>query len=116
MSKFAPIHIISGYSLLRSGLTMKRIETALKKEDYFGMGLTDEGILSGFPPFAHLMKDNNKPYVLGLSLQVEENDIVVYAINEDGYHHLIKLSSENQKEPITLSFLKENAFLTIYYF
>ncbi len=109
MSKFAPIHIVSGYSLLRSGLTIKRIETALTKNDYFGMGLTDESVLSGFPPFAHLLKNNNKPYILGLSLEVEENDIVVYAINEEGYHNLIKLSSQYQKEPITFSFLKENS-------
>ena len=98
MSKFAPIHIVSGYSFLRSGLTLKKIESALKDNDYFGMGLTDEGVLHGYPPFFHLMQTYKKPYILGLSLNVNENDIVVYAINEEGYSNLIQISLALQKD------------------
>ena len=109
MSKFAPIHIISGYSFLRSGLTIKRIESALKDIDYFGMGLTDEGVLHGYPPFFHLMQQYQKPYVLGLSLEVDENDIVVYAINEDGYSNLINISLAIQKEIFDFAYLKDRS-------
>ena len=109
MSKFAPIHIISGYSFLRSGLTLKRIESALKDNDYFGMGLTDEGVLHGFPPFFHLMSKYQKPYILGLSLTVDENDLVVYAINEEGYANLINISLALQKEEFNFDYLKEHS-------
>ena len=108
MSKFAPIHIISGYSFLRSGLTLKKIESALKDNDYFGMGLTDESVLHGFPPFFHLMAKYKKPYILGMSIQVDENDLVVYAINEDGYSNLINISLAIQKEEFDFAYLKDH--------
>ena len=109
MSKFAPIHIISGYSLLKSGLTIDRIEKVIKSNDYFGYGLTDEFVMSGLPPFVHVCEKEKKPYVLGMSLVIENEYIVVYAINDDGYQSLINLSLAYQKEELTLSFLKENS-------
>ena len=109
MSKFAPIHIISGYSFLRSGLTIKKIETALKDNDYFGMGLTDEGVLHGFPPFFHLMEKYHKPYILGLFLNVDEDFIATYAVDEDGYNNLISISLAIQKEEFDFAFLKEQS-------
>ena len=109
MSKFAPIHIISGYSLLRSGLTIDRLEKVIKGGDYFGYGLTDEYVMSGLPPFVHLCEKYHKPYVLGMSLVVEDEYFVVYATNDEGYQSLIKISLAHQKEELTLSFLKENS-------
>lgn len=109
MSKFVPLHVISGYSLLKSGLTIKRIETALKKNDYPAMGLTDEGILSGLPPFVHMCKLYNKPYVLGMSINVEGNDLIIYILNEEGYKNAIAISLAIQKEELDLVFLKEHA-------
>ena len=109
MSKFAPIHIISGYSLLKSGLTIDRIEKAIKANDYFGYGLTDEFVMSGLPPFVHVCEQHKKPYVLGMSLVIENEYLVVYAINDDGYQNLINISLAYQKEELTLSLLKENA-------
>ena len=109
MSKFAPIHIISGYSLLKSGLTMKKIESALKANDYFGVGLTDEFTLSGFPPFVHTAETHKLPYVLGLSISVNGDFFGIYALNEEGYQNLIQISLANQKEEFDSEFLKEHA-------
>ena len=109
MSKLAPIHIISGYSLLRSGLTMERIEKAVKSNDYFGYGLTDEYVMSGLPPFVHLCEKEKKPYVLGMSLVIDDNYLVVYAKNDDGYQSLINLSLAHQKEELTFDFLKSHS-------
>ncbi len=110
MSKFAPIHIISGYSLLRSGLTMERIEKAVKGNDYFGFGLTDENVMSGLPPFVHICENVKKPYVLGMSLVIENEYLVLYAFNDEGYQNLIALSLAVQKDELSLSLLKEHSF------
>ena len=109
MSKFAPIHIISGYSLLKSGLTMERIEKVVKTSGYFGYGLTDEFVMSGLPPFVHICEKEKKPYVLGMSLLVEDEYLVVYAVNDDGYQNLINLSLQVQKEELSFAFLKDNS-------
>ena len=105
MSKFAPIHVTSGYSLLQSGLTMKKIETALKGNDYFGVGLTDECVLSGYPPFVHIAEANKIPYILGLSILIDEDYFGVYALNEEGYQNLIHISLVSQKDELDFDFL-----------
>ena len=109
MSKFAPIHVVSGYSFLKSGLTLKKIQTAIEKNDYFGVGLTDENVMHGFPPFAHLCEDKGLPYILGLSINIDNNLLVVYAINDEGYHNLINITIAVQKDELNFSFLKENS-------
>ncbi len=109
MSKFAPIHIISGYSLLESGLTMKRINSAIKDNDYFGVGLTDSFLLSGLPPFAHICVDNKKPYILGSSIEIEDNYFAIYAMNEDGYKNLSFISCAHQDNRLTFDFLREHS-------
>ena len=53
MNRFVPLRIISGYSFLQSGLTMERIATSVKKEDYYGAGLADFGVLYGLPEFVN---------------------------------------------------------------
>ena len=108
MSKFAPIHIISGYSFLRSGLTMKRIQSAMKDNDYFGYGLTDEYVMHGWPSFVHIVKEANKPYALGLSVMANDNALVFYAKNEEGYINLINISLAHQKDELTLDYIKEH--------
>ena len=101
--------MFSGYSLLKSGLTMKRIESALKSNDYFGVGLTDEYVLSGFPPFAHIAESFKLPYVLGLSISVNEDFFAAYALDEDGYQNLIQISLANQKDEFDFEFLKNHS-------
>lgn len=109
MSKFIPLHIISGYSILQSDLTMKKIEKALKSFDYPAMGLTDENVMHGFPPFVHILKGMNKPYVLGMSFFIEGEDIVIFIKDEEGYKNAIALSIAHQKQELTFDFLKEHA-------
>ena len=108
MSKFAPIHVYSGYSLLKSGLTDKKIINAIKNNSYYGLGLSDEYFLYGFSSFTHLCIDNKIPYILGLSIEVENNSLVVYAINEEGYLNLININLAYQKDELNLSFLKSH--------
>ncbi|MCR5184774.1 MAG: DNA polymerase III subunit alpha [Bacilli bacterium] len=108
MSKFAPLHIISGYSFLRSGLSEKKIESIFKSDDYFGYGLTDEGVMHGFPSFAHLGKQYARPLILGMSVLFEGDELSLFVLNEEGYHNLIKISLTNQKNELNYEFLKEH--------
>ena len=44
---FAPLHIVSGYSFLQSGLTSERISKSVKVNDYFGAGIADKEVMYG---------------------------------------------------------------------
>ena len=91
--KFAPIHIISCYSFLKSGLTISRISESVKKNDYFGAAITDNGVMYGIPEFINSMEKINKPFIVGMEINCNGNNISVYAPNEETYHYLCKIST-----------------------
>ena len=109
MNNFVPLHIVSCYSFLQSGLTIEKIQASVYKNEYFGMGLCDNGVLFGVPSFVKASEAINKPYIIGMEVSVNDDHLCLYAINEDGYHHLIEINLVNQKEELTLEFLKEKS-------
>ncbi len=109
MSKFAPLHIISGYSFLKSGLTTKRIIKSVTKQKYFGAGISDINVMFGIPEFTEAMKEANLPYIIGMTIAIDNNELTLYALNEIGYHQLINISTAIQKEELNFDVLKENA-------
>ena len=48
---FAPLHIVSGYSFLQSGLTSERISKSIKDNDYFGAAIADKEVMYGVTSF-----------------------------------------------------------------
>lgn len=99
--KFAPLHITSGYSFLKSGLTMERISKALKDNGYYGMGLTDLGVMYGIPEFVNTLEKQERPYIVGLDVFINGDSISLFALNEEGYHNLVNINSLLQKEELT---------------
>ncbi len=105
--RFAPLHVITGYSLLQSGLTMERISHALAANDYFAMGMSDHESMYGVPPFVKMMEKAKKPYLVGEEFIVGGDSLSLFVLDEDGYRNLIKLNSINQKENLTIETLKQ---------
>ena len=109
MNNFVPLHIVSCYSFLQSGLTIEKIQASVVKNDYFGMGLCDNGVMFGVPSFVKASEQAKRPYIIGLETKVDDDFICLYAINEDGYHHLMEISTAIQKEEMSFDLLKEKA-------
>ena len=109
MNNFVPLRIVSCYSFLQSGLTIEKIKTAVQKNDYFGMGLCDNGVMFGVPSFVKASEEINRPYLIGLEIYVEDDTFGVYAINEEGYHHLMEISTSIQKEEFSFDVLKNKS-------
>ncbi len=98
---FIPLHIYSGYSILQSGLNFERIFNTTLKNKYPGIGLCDLHTMSGIPEFEDLAKKNNLRSIFGIDIEVtllnERFLISIFALNEEGYRSLIKISSEVTK-------------------
>ena len=109
MNIFVPLHIVSCYSFLQSGLTIEKIQNSVAKNDYFGMGLCDKGVMFGVPSFVKASEAINRPYIIGVEISVDEDFLCLYAINEEGYHHLMEISTAIQKEEMSFDLLKEKA-------
>ena len=105
---FAPLHINSGYSFLKSGLTIEKIQKAVKERDYFGAAITDLNVLYGVPKFVKKMGELKKPYLIGMEISLNGDNLCIYAVNEDGYKNLCLLTSIIQKEGDVVSFLNDN--------
>lgn len=62
---FTPLHVYSGYSFLKSGLTIDKIAKATKDLGYYGCGLSDVNVMHGIPEFVSQMEDIKKPFKIG---------------------------------------------------
>ena len=107
--KFAPLHIISGYSFLQSGLTIDRIAKNIKSNDYFGAGISDREVLYGLPEFVHSLNGIKKPYLVGEEISIEGDNLCLYVISEEGYRNLLEINVLLQKEELTLESLKKHS-------
>ena len=105
--RFVPLHVVTCYSLLQSGLTTERIGHALSTNDYFAMGMSDIETMAGVPPFAKLMDKSKKPYLIGEQFQVEGDTLCLYVLNEQGYRNLIKLNTLSQRENLTIEIVSQ---------
>ena len=79
--RFAPLHVITGYSLLQSGLTMERISHALAANDYFAMGMSDHESMYGVPPFVKMMEKAKKPYLVGEEFIVDGDSLSLFVLD-----------------------------------
>jgi len=112
MSNFAPINIVSGYSFLQSGLTIEKIESAIKKNDYFGMGLADNEVMHGIPAFIKAATNINKPFLVGMRIEYKGFSLCLYCTDEEGYLALIKINNTLQNEVFSLENVKGVSSLT----
>ena len=107
---FAPLQIISGYSFLKSGLTLENIVKAVKKFDYFGAGICDINVMHGLAKFARYMSNENinKPYLCGITLKIKGFDFCLYCLSESGYQTLCQITSFIDDEDKICQFLSTN--------
>ena len=109
MAIFAPIHIKSGYSFLQSGLTIDKIVSSLKKNDYYGAALADLNCLYGVHEFTDELAKINKPCCIGMEVSLGEDFISLFVKNEQGYRNLLKINTAIQREQFDQKVLEDNA-------
>lgn len=105
---FVPLRVISGYSFLKSGLTMDKISHSVFANNYPGAGLADFNYLYGVPHFIEEMKKIKKKSIIGISMIINDFSLVLYALNEDGYKNLISVSSIISKGESPEDYLIDN--------
>lgn len=104
---FAPLHIISCYTFLESGLTIERIKESVNKENYFGAAIVDKKVMYGVPFLIKAMESINKKYLVGITIEVDGDYLSLYALNEEGYRNLCLLSTHAEQKDLTIEELKK---------
>ena len=67
------------YSILKSLNNIKKLVETAKKLGYTSLAITDENNMFGVPEFYQECKKNNINPIIGLSLDIEDKKILLYA-------------------------------------
>ncbi|MBP3038788.1 DNA polymerase III subunit alpha [Bacillaceae bacterium Marseille-Q3522] len=116
---FIHLHVYSAYSLLTSTVSIKKLVENAKQAGYAAIALTDRNVMYGTMAFyKECLQQGIKP-IIGLTVDVmsagqneEAYPLVLLAKNNEGYRHLLKISSAVQtKSPdgIPIKWLKHYA-------
>ena len=104
-----PLRVHTGFSFLKSGLTVEKYVSIILKNNIPGGAICDEGVLYGVPSFIHLLEKRNKIGVVGMEIKVDNFHLCLYALNEEGYRNLLFITSiTSSKEEIDYDSLKEH--------
>ncbi len=91
---FVPLHINTGYSYLKSGISINSLLNYVKKErNYNSIGISDYMTLSGLPDFFKTFKANSIKPIVGEDFIIDGKMFSVYVVNEVGYRNLIQLNT-----------------------
>lgn len=97
-----PLNVISSYSFLESSIKLEPLFKELKNLKISSCGIADLNVLYSYPYLNKYSKQYNIKGLYGLNIKVDDNELVLYIINEDGYKNLIKLSFLYSKNNIIL--------------
>lgn len=116
--KYVALQVKTCYSILESLNNIPKLVNKAKELGYEALAITDKNNMFGVPSFYEECKKNNIKPIIGIELTINNNNILLYAINNDGYKNLIKLStiiSEKELELDDLIKYKDNLLLVLPY-
>src|SRR6202012_3615818 len=107
MAEFTHLHLHTEYSLLDGACDVKKLCARVAKRGQKSVAMTDHGNIYGAVHFFNAAKEHGVKPILGCELYVckaedhraetpndQYNHLLVVAENEEGYRHLIRLTSE----------------------
>ena len=115
---YTALQVKTSYSLLNSLNDIKKLVSYAKSLGYTSLAITDQNNMFGVIEFYQECKKNNIKPIIGIELELEKKKILLYAINNDGYKNLIKLSTIKSERELNIEDLKkykDNILLVIPY-
>lgn len=115
---YTPLQVKTCYSLLKSLNNIKQLVSYAASLGYKALAITDENNMFGVPEFYQECKNNNIKPIIGIELDIEDKKILLYAMNNQGYKNLVKLSTIITTKSLTkedLTAHKDNLLLIMPY-
>ncbi len=89
---YTPLYIKTNYSLLSSTITIDHLLEYLSKNHFSNVAITDSNMFGTMEFYKKCKKIGMKP-IIGLEILLENDTILLYAKNYQGYQTLIQLST-----------------------
>ena len=104
---YTPLQVKTSYSILESLNGIEKLIKKAKELGYTSLAITDNDNMFGVPEFYQECKKNNIKPIIGIELTLEDKKILLYAINNNGYKNLIKLSTLKSEQELKIEDLKK---------
>ena len=103
---YVALQVKTSYSILQSLNNIKKLVTRATELGYKSLAITDCNNMFGVAEFYFECKSNNIKPIIGISIAIFDKIILLYAINNEGYKNLVKLSTIISEKNITIDDLK----------
>lgn len=104
--KYIPLRVKSSYSLLTSLIDIKKMVLFCKEKSIDTICLTDINMYGVMEFYKECIKNNIKP-IIGLELKKEDEVILLYAKNYEGYQNLTRIVYNTQNKELDFELLKK---------
>lgn len=99
---FLPLHVYTGYSFLKSGISLPAFVALAKKRGQSCCAISDYESMTGFPELTLLCTAATMKPIYGMDVNVDGFIITAIVASEDGYLNLIDLGLRSSREALTL--------------
>ncbi len=103
---YVPLNIKTNYQLLGSLIKIDELISYALKNNIETLGITDSNMFSCIEFYNACKKNNIKP-IIGIDLDINEDKIILYAKNFDGYKNLCKIVTEKNLGNVNYEYLKK---------
>lgn len=108
---YVALQVKTSYSLLESLNDIKKLVSKAKDLGYTSLAITDHNNMFGVMEFYLECKKMGIKPIIGVSLDINDSSILLYAKNHDGYKNLIRLTTIVSDRNLTiddLTYYKDN--------
>ncbi len=102
---YIPFNIKTHYTLLSSMITIENLITYAKNNNVKVLAISDSNMYGVIEFYNACKKSGIKP-IIGLEVNIENNPILLYAKNYNGYKNLIKINTPNSANKLTIKILQ----------
>lgn len=90
---YTPLYVKTNYSLLSSLIKLDDLISYALKNNIKKLALTDSNMYMTIPFYKKCLENDIKP-IIGLEVEIDNNIILLYAKNYNGYKNLIKVATK----------------------
>ena len=105
---FLPLHVYTGYSFLRSGISLASFVALAKKRGQKYCCISDLGTMTGFPELASLCARQGMIPIYAMEAQVDGLSFIAVIQEECGYRNLIEIAYLQSEGKLTLDGIKSH--------
>ena len=101
---YTPLYVKSNYTFLSSLVKIDELIKICKENNIKQVALCDDNMIATMYFYKECVKNGIKP-IIGLEIRIDDNEILLYAKNYQGYQNLLKVVT--LKDELTKEILKE---------